>query len=41
MERATYGTTLDPSLIQPVIDVIAKYGILERPIDPNELVWHA
>jgi NitT/TauT family transport system substrate-binding protein len=33
------GTTLDPALIQPVIDIMTKYGFLEKTIDPSELLW--
>lgn len=40
MARATYATSLDTSLLQPVVDVMVKYGILAKPIDPNELIWH-
>jgi NitT/TauT family transport system substrate-binding protein len=40
MARATYATALEPSLLQPVVDVMVKYGILAKPIDPNELIWH-
>lgn len=42
--RATLGTTLNPALMQPLIDASAKYGAIKRPfpareiIDPNALL---
>jgi hypothetical protein len=39
MARAAFGTSLDASMLVPVIDVMAKYGILQKRIDPNELIW--
>jgi NitT/TauT family transport system substrate-binding protein len=39
MARATYATSLDTAKLQPVVDVMVKYGILQKPIDPNELIW--
>jgi NitT/TauT family transport system substrate-binding protein len=39
MNRATYGTALDPALIQPVIDNAAKYGSFPRPVTATELTW--
>jgi NitT/TauT family transport system substrate-binding protein len=39
MNRATYGTALEPALIQPVIDNAAKYGSFPRPVSAAELTW--
>lgn len=39
MQRATYGTTLEPSLLQPVIDNAQKYGGIERPVSASALIW--
>jgi NitT/TauT family transport system substrate-binding protein len=39
MNRATYGTALEPALIQPVIDNAAKYGSFPRPVSAAELSW--
>jgi NitT/TauT family transport system substrate-binding protein len=39
MVRATYGTTLDVNLMQPVIDNAAKYGNFPRPVTASELIW--
>ena len=39
MTRATYGTVLDPSLMQPVIDNAAKYGNFPRIVTASELIW--
>jgi NitT/TauT family transport system substrate-binding protein len=41
MNRATYGTDLDPALMQPVIDSALKYGILSRPVPVTDLIWRA
>ena len=41
MTRATFGTRLDPRLMQPVIDMFVHFGTLPRPLDANELIWHA
>ncbi len=41
MNRATYGTTLEPALLQPVIDNAAKYGSFPRPVTAAELTWTA
>jgi NitT/TauT family transport system substrate-binding protein len=41
MNRATYGTDLDPALMQPVLDAALKYGILTRPVPTSELIWRA
>ncbi len=40
MTRATYDTTgtMDPALMQPVIDVAAKYGTLTKPFPAAELI---
>lgn len=39
MNRATYGTTLDPKLMQPVIDGALKYGILATPVSAADMMW--
>jgi NitT/TauT family transport system substrate-binding protein len=41
MNRATYGTDLDPVLMQPVLDAALKYGILDRPVPVTDLIWRA
>jgi ABC-type nitrate/sulfonate/bicarbonate transport system substrate-binding protein len=44
IERMTLwqmGTTLEPAMIQPVIDVMVKYGYLERAVNPNDMIWRA
>ena len=38
MRRATLGTTLDPRLLQPVLDVAFKYGQLQKPTHAADLV---
>lgn len=39
MHRAVYGTTLEPSMIQPIVDVMVHYGFMDKPIDPNDVIW--
>lgn len=39
MVRPVYGTTLDPALIQPVLDTAAKYGILGEPMSAASIIW--
>lgn len=41
MIRATYGTTLDPADLDPVIANAEKYGKLPRPVTGAELTWTA
>jgi len=41
MARAVYGTQLDTSLIQPVIDAAVKYGIINQPVAASDLIWNA
>jgi NitT/TauT family transport system substrate-binding protein len=38
MQRAVYGETLDPAMIQPQIDAAAEYGVIEEPFDATELI---
>jgi ABC-type nitrate/sulfonate/bicarbonate transport system substrate-binding protein len=39
MNRATYGLTIEPKLLQPVIDGAQKYGILASPVAAADLIW--
>ena len=41
MNRATYGTDLEPALLQPVVDAALKYGILSQPVPVSDLIWRA
>jgi NitT/TauT family transport system substrate-binding protein len=34
-----HARTLDPALIQPLLDAAARYKILERPMDAHEIIW--
>jgi NitT/TauT family transport system substrate-binding protein len=36
--RASYGTTLDPKLIQPVIDTCAKYKLVRTAFDARDII---
>lgn len=38
MQRAAYGESLTPSLIQPVIDASAKYGAIAKAFPASEII---
>lgn len=38
LTRATFATSLDPKLMQPVLDIAARYGLLEKPVDAKTLI---
>jgi NitT/TauT family transport system substrate-binding protein len=38
MTRATMGTSLDPKLVQPAIDVCAKYKVIPAAFDAREML---
>jgi NitT/TauT family transport system substrate-binding protein len=39
MGRAVYATSLEPAQLQPVLDNAVRYGMLDKPLDANELIW--
>jgi NitT/TauT family transport system substrate-binding protein len=39
MGRSTYGTALEASMIQPIVENLVRYGMLEKPVDANDLIW--
>jgi NitT/TauT family transport system substrate-binding protein len=39
--RAIYGTEVTPDLLQPVIDMSAKYGALKAPFPARDLIFSA
>jgi len=39
MGRITYGTTFDPKSLQPIIEALLRYGIIDKPIDATDLIW--
>jgi len=41
MQRASYGLTLEEAMLQPLIAIAVKYGVLDAPVDPVELIWRA
>jgi NitT/TauT family transport system substrate-binding protein len=41
MARSRFGPSLDPALMQPVLDAALKYGVLDRPVSANDLIWRA
>jgi ABC-type nitrate/sulfonate/bicarbonate transport system substrate-binding protein len=38
MTRVTLGTSLDPQMIQPVIDAMAKFKAIPAPFDAREMI---
>jgi NitT/TauT family transport system substrate-binding protein len=34
-----HGRTLDPALIQPIIDGAVRYKLLTTPMNANDLIW--
>lgn len=40
MTLAEMGTSLDAPLIQPVIDVMLKYGFLSQSVNVADMIWH-
>jgi NitT/TauT family transport system substrate-binding protein len=38
MQRTSYATSLDPRLMQPVLDVAARYKLIERPVLAADLI---
>jgi NitT/TauT family transport system substrate-binding protein len=41
MVRTEYGTAIDPGQIKPVIELMVKYGLLDKPVDAGDLIWRA
>jgi ABC-type nitrate/sulfonate/bicarbonate transport system substrate-binding protein len=41
MTRSTYGTSLDPALMQPVLDMFLHFGVLSKPMSAADLAWQA
>jgi NitT/TauT family transport system substrate-binding protein len=39
IHRTLNGTTLDPALLQPVIDAAAKYELIPRTFPAREILW--
>jgi NitT/TauT family transport system substrate-binding protein len=40
MTLAEMGTTLDAPVLQPVLDVMLKYGFLSRSVNVEDMIWH-
>lgn len=40
MVRATYGLTLDPAMLAPVLNLALRYGLLDHAVAPDDLLWH-
>ena len=39
MVRATFASTADPKLLQPVLDAAFATGMLPRPLLAGDLIW--
>jgi len=39
MTRVEQGTSLDPRLLQPVIDTMLKYKTLAKPIEARDIMF--
>lgn len=39
MNRVVYGETLDPSLIQPIVDGLARYKFIPERFRASDLIW--
>jgi NitT/TauT family transport system substrate-binding protein len=37
--RAAFATSLDPKLMQPVLDIALRYNVIEKPVDAATLIW--
>jgi NitT/TauT family transport system substrate-binding protein len=37
--RAVYGTTLDPSMLTPVLNLGSRYGLISKPVPATDLIW--
>jgi hypothetical protein len=40
MRRVAFAPTLDPGLLQPMIDACAKYHILPQSFDARDAIWN-
>jgi NitT/TauT family transport system substrate-binding protein len=38
MARATFATTLDPRMMQPILDIAYKYGQMQKPVRAADLI---
>jgi ABC-type nitrate/sulfonate/bicarbonate transport system substrate-binding protein len=38
MRRARYDTSLDPRLLQPVLDIAAAYHAIEKPVPAESVI---
>ena len=41
MNRVVWATSLDPRLMQPVLDIAAKYKLIDRPVAAADLILKA
>ena len=36
-----HARSLDPAMLQPLIDAAYKYNVLPKPLDVRDIIWHA
>jgi NitT/TauT family transport system substrate-binding protein len=41
MVRATYGLTLEPTLLNPVLALALRYGMIKHAVAADDLIWSA
>lgn len=41
MNRVKYGTSLEPAMFSPLLDLAVKYGLMTAPVPPADLIWTA
>jgi ABC-type nitrate/sulfonate/bicarbonate transport system substrate-binding protein len=39
MAPTVFGTSLEPAQIAPVVDAMLKYGLIDKRVDPKEMIW--
>ena len=39
MARTDFATSLDPKLMQPVIDIAVKHNLIAQPVDANDIIF--
>lgn len=35
-----HARSLDPAMLQPLIDAAYKYNVLPKPLDVRDIIWH-
>jgi ABC-type nitrate/sulfonate/bicarbonate transport system substrate-binding protein len=40
LDRDTLGTDVTPQLIQPTLDILARYSAMPNPVTAAQLIWN-